>query len=128
MPLDSDFLNAHYICMMNLEPTTDQATDLAVTIFRTQAVARPWATFHLVLLDGSFWPPSTDTAVLTAAIQRWGIAGTVGIDKLSDTEGLRVINRWVETPEALCALAKAADALSPTAMMCDGNQISRAVN
>lgn len=109
-------------------PTPHEAAEFAIRIFRTQAVARPWVTFHLVLLDGSFWPPSTDTDVLSAAMQRWGIAGTIGIDKISETQGERIISRWAETPEALRALARAADVLSPTAMVCDGSQISGAVN
>lgn len=98
-------------------PTPAQAADLAIRIFRTQSVARPWVTFHLVLLDASFWPPSADSAVLAAAITKFGIAGTIGIDRICDTEGERIISRWAETPEALRALARAADVLNPAALV-----------
>jgi hypothetical protein len=96
--------------------TPEEATAFAIIVFRTQAAARTtWAAFYLILLDGSFWLSSAETEVLTSAIRRYGIAGTIGDDKVSDTETQRIITSWVEpaTPEVKRALAKAVFDLGP---------------
>jgi hypothetical protein len=94
----------------------EEATAFAIIVFRTQAASRTtWIRFDLILLDGSSWASSADTAVLSAAIRRHGIAGTIGVDKISDTETERIVTSWIEpaTPEVKRALAKAVIDLGP---------------
>ena len=77
----------------------------------------PWESFHLVCMDGSFFPPSTDVEVLNAAVRKLGCAGYIGFVYKKSTNELRQMLRpyGVETPEAAAALNAAADALRPDA-------------
>ncbi len=92
-----------------------------VTKFLADAHAWPWEIFHLICMDGSFFPASTDAAVLNAAVRKFGCAGFIGIVK---TQGGKLAQQMIrpygiETPEAAEALKAAADALSPTSVVCN---------
>jgi hypothetical protein len=92
-----------------------------VTKFLADAKAWPWETFHLVTLDGSFFPATTDVEVLNAAVQRLGCAGFIGyVHKKSTNELVQMIRPYgVETPEATEALNSAADGLRADAVVCN---------
>ena len=79
----------------------------------------PWESFHLVCMDGSFFPPSTDVDVLNAAVRKLGCAGFIGyVYKKSTNELVQMLRPYgVETPEATAALNAAADALKPDALL-----------
>lgn len=81
----------------------------------------PWETLHLVCMDGSFFPPSTDVEVLDAAVRKLGCAGFVGlVYKKSTNELVQMLRPYgVETPEAAAALNAAADVLNPNAVIVD---------
>ena len=86
--------------------------------FLADARAFPWEIFHMVTLDGSFFPPSTDLEVLNAAVRRLGCAGFIGIVK--DSEGIEatpMIRPYgVETPGATAALDAALHAITSAAV------------
>jgi len=79
----------------------------------------PWETCHLVCMDGSFFPPSTDVNVLDAAVRKLGCAGFIGcVYKKSTNELVQMIRPYgIETPEATAALKAAADVLNPNAVV-----------
>ena len=99
---------------MNREAQTPEAKK-----FLADAQAWPWVTFHIVMTNGEFFPPSTDVAVLDAAVRKFGCAGFVGFVHDASTNELAQMLRpyGVPTPEAEQALAAAADTLSPNSVV-----------
>ena len=91
------------------EPQTPE-----VEKFLADAKAWPWESFYLVCMDYSFFPVSTDTEVLNAAVRRLDCAGFIGYAyKKSTNELVQMIRPYgVETPEATAALNAAAAELA----------------
>jgi hypothetical protein len=89
--------------------------------FLEAAEAWPWVSFHMVTLDGGFFPPSTDVAVLNEAVRRLGCAGFIGyVHNARTNELVQMLRPYgVETEEAAAALNAAADVLSPRAIQCN---------
>ena len=92
----------------------------AVIKFLKDSRAYAWESFHMVTLDGSFFPPSTELQVLLAAAERLGVAGFIGfVPSNNGTEITRLDRLWVESGEAEHAMILAADALDPTHAVAD---------
>jgi hypothetical protein len=93
-----------------MTPTNEDA----VIKFLADAKKQSWLSFHLIMLDGSFWPPSTPLPTLLTAAEKLGVAGFIGFIETGETI-TRLDRLWAETPEAEYALIQAGDALNPTA-------------
>lgn len=93
-----------------------QTNEDAVIKFLADAKKQNWLSFHLVTLDGAFWPPSTQLPTLLTAAEKLGVAGFIGYVEMGDNVQ-RLDRLWVETPEAEYAIFQAGDALNPTAIV-----------
>jgi hypothetical protein len=96
-----------------------QAAEAMVDRFIADSRGLPFEIFHIIMLDGSFWPPSAERRVLVEAVQRFGCAGFIGIAKAGrDVNGMQPFRQMIKTlnesPEAKSALVAAAAALNPS--------------
>jgi hypothetical protein len=73
---------------------------------------------YLILLDGSFWPPSTPIDVLLTAAEHIGVAGFVSFAQSGKDRITQLDRLWVHTPDAAHALMLANDALKPDSVIC----------
>jgi hypothetical protein len=98
--------------MRTVTPTPQVATELILDVALTQSAQRAWASFHICVGDGSWWPAATGRSVLAALVSKFGVLGTIGISRVSDTEGETIVSDFAQTPESARALAAAANAIS----------------
>jgi hypothetical protein len=93
---------------------TQEAQTPEVKKFLADADSLPFTVFYLVMMDGSFFPPSTDVASLDEMARTLGVAGFAGVLPTKDGEEATVMLRpWgIESADAAIALASVEDAIT----------------
>jgi hypothetical protein len=86
--------------------TPEMTPDRAVLLFLAES-ALPWLAFFLVLMDGSFLPPSADSTLLYDAAHHFGVAGFVGLLSFGSASLQVKIRPVAQTPEGERALMSA---------------------